>query len=443
MSDTGTLGNAAPGVHSVRATRALRKLSEEDPAFAALALWCEHRDGDTGAARARSAGTRITYGTGFGDLSLPEQVGLCAHHILHVALRHGARGSALKARLGDAYDDGLFNLGADAIANTTVEAAGYALPRPSVLLPDLVGRALSAPADAEQALRDWDAEKLYIALTRQDRGAGMGDAPSRTRAPSDAGTSAERAGGYGKEQGFEEDLDPDGGGDEAEEAREDANWQARLAKALEAGRQAGRGLGTVGHRLGDIPRSRTPWERHLRRLVSRAVMPAPRRSYQRPAGRWLALDAAARASGGPEPVFEPGQRRDLRVPRLAVALDMSGSIPDALLAKFAGEIDGIVRRSGAETHLILFDDAVRNSCKLSPGTLRATLHKTPMARDGGTNLAPPLAAAAALRPSLTILLTDLDGPTGPCPRGLDVLWAIPAEAPPRRPGFGRVISLAR
>lgn len=437
------MSDAAPGIHSARATRALRKLSEDDPAFAALALWCEHRDGDTGTVRVRSAGTRITYGARFEDLSLPEQVGLCAHHILHVALRHGARGSALRARLGEAFEDGLFNLAADAIANTTVEAAGYALPRPSVMLSELVGRAFSAPVDTEQALREWDAEKLYIALTRQDRGAGMGDAPSRTRAPSDAGTSAERARSYAQEQGFEEDLDTDGGGDEADEAQEDADWQARLAKALEAGRQAGRGLGTIGHRLADIPRSRTPWERHLRRLVSRAVLQAPRRSYQRPAGRWLALDAAARASRGPEPVFEPGQRRDLRVPRLAVGLDMSGSIPDALLAKFAGELDGIARRSGAETHLILFDDAVRETCQLAPGTLRATLQKTPLARDGGTNLAPPLAAAATLNPALAILLTDLDGPTGACPRGLDVLWAIPAEAPPRKPGFGRVISLAR
>ena len=80
--------------HSARATRALRKLSEEDPAFAALALWCTHRDGETGPARARSAGNRITYGAGFDNLSLPEQVGLCAHHILHVAFRHGGRAIA-------------------------------------------------------------------------------------------------------------------------------------------------------------------------------------------------------------------------------------------------------------------------------------------------------------------------------------------------------------
>lgn len=432
------------GAHSSRATRALRKLSEEDPAFAALALWCEHRDGETGTVRARTSGTRITYGAAFDDLSLPEQVGLCAHHILHAALRHGGRAAALGARLADSFDDRLFNLAADAIANSTVVAAGYALPRPAVLLPDLTARAFGTPSDPEQALREWDAEKLYIALTRSGHGPGVGDAPSRTRARSASGTSpADRAHAYGADQDFAEDLNPEGAGDEAEQAQENADWQSRLARALEAGRQAGRGLGTIGHRLSDIPRSHTPWERHLRRLVARSVQQAPRRNFQRPSGRWLAMDATARATGGPAPVFEPGHRRDQMAPKLAVALDMSGSISDTILSKFAGELEGIAGRSGAETWLILFDDAVRETIRIKPGTLRATLRKMPLARDGGTNLAAPIATAAALDPALAILLTDLDGPTGPCPRGLDVLWAIPGETAPRAPGFGRVLSLAR
>ncbi len=75
--------------HSVRAGSALRALTETDPALAALSLWCDHRDG--AGTVARSSGTTITYGPGFEALPPHEQIGVAAHHVLHVALRHGAR----------------------------------------------------------------------------------------------------------------------------------------------------------------------------------------------------------------------------------------------------------------------------------------------------------------------------------------------------------------
>jgi hypothetical protein len=84
--------------HSTRAARALAHLGEVDPALAVLALWCRHRDG---AGTTRTSGDVITYGSGFGHLGLPEQVGLVAHHVLHVALRHSSRQAGLAERLGE------------------------------------------------------------------------------------------------------------------------------------------------------------------------------------------------------------------------------------------------------------------------------------------------------------------------------------------------------
>ena len=133
--------------HSARATRALQALAEADPAFAALALWIDHRDAESpddapadtrldgdAQAPAWTDGRTIFYGPAFEDLAADVQMGVAAHQILHVALRHPARDRAMRLRLGEEADPRLFNIAADALVNETLVAAGYSVPRPCVLL---------------------------------------------------------------------------------------------------------------------------------------------------------------------------------------------------------------------------------------------------------------------------------------------------------------------
>lgn len=54
---------------------------------------------------------------------LPEQGGLVAHHLLHVALRRSNRQAALTERLGVAFDATLFALAADGIVNRRPHSA--------------------------------------------------------------------------------------------------------------------------------------------------------------------------------------------------------------------------------------------------------------------------------------------------------------------------------
>jgi hypothetical protein len=121
--------------HSTRATRALAHLGEVDPALAVLSLWCGHRDGE---GATRTMGDTIVYGPGFASLGLAEQVGLAAHHVLHVALRHANRQAGLAERLGPRFDASLYGLAADGIINETLLLAGHGLPRPAVTLTDLL-----------------------------------------------------------------------------------------------------------------------------------------------------------------------------------------------------------------------------------------------------------------------------------------------------------------
>lgn len=444
---------ASIGRHSTRASAALRRLGEEDPALGALALWCGHRDAAAEAAPETGAlawtdGTTIFYAPGFADLPAHEQSGLAAHQVLHVALRHPARAGALAGRLG--LGETLFNIAADAIVNETLTRAGHALPRPAVLLTPLLAETLGR--DEAAALAKWDAEALTLALARDGAGGGRQGRPARGRAGKGGqGDGHEgmhgRAAAHAAARGFRRDLRAGSAGEgrrtaSGSEAEAAAEWQGRLARALAAGRAAGRGIGALQLPLADIPRSELPWEMVLRGLVTRAVLARPAPSFRRPTRRWIATESDARARGRPIPAFEPGLSPVAGAARLAVAVDCSTSIDDARLALFAGQIAGIGRRTGAEVHVLPFDTAVLGVRQMRGAAWEDEIRALPLARGGGTDFAPVLAAAAALAPSAIVVLTDLDGPFGPAPGRTPVIWAVPGEVP-RPPPFGRVISLAR
>ena len=406
--------------HSARAAPALQALAEIDPAIAALSLWCRHRDGEATGTR----GDVITYGPDFEALLTHEQTGLAAHHVLHVALRHSARLADLQRRLGAGFDADLYTLAADALVNEALLLADHALPRPAVRLTELLSRALGEDVSPAEALAEWDVDRLYFALTR----------PAE-----DAGGAREAAQRYAAAQSFRRDLDPAPGEAAAEgDAQEAARWRQHVTRALDTGRQAGRGIGRALHRLADVAPPRQPWEVLLRRLLSRALMIRPMADPRRPARRWLAGMAEARAAGTPDPGFQPGQRRLTDVPRIVIGLDASSSIDDARLGMFWAEVTGIARRLRAERHLLVFDDAIRHRQTLDPAQGRFDLPDLP--RGGGTAFAPVIAEATALGASALVILTDLDGEAGPPPRGYPVFWAVP-DAGARVPPFGALIDM--
>lgn len=408
--------------HSRRARPALRALAEADPALAALSLWCHHQDGDT----TQTTGNTITYGPDFPDLALHEQIGLAAHHILHIALRHPARMDDLQRRLGDLFDATLYNLAADALVNEALLLADHALPRPAVTLTEVLSKVLGQQTAPETALSSWDTDRLYFALTGADAdGKGARDA----------------AQAYARAQKFDHDLTPEQGGQAAaDDAEQAARWRQHLARALDTGRQAGRGIGRIGHHIADIPEPRTPWEVILRRLVTQAVTVQPQTSMRRPARRWIAGAAQARLQAGRTPGFEPGQRLMTEIPRIAVAVDASGSIDDARLAVFWAEVTGIARRMRAELYLMVFDDRVHSCTRIDPAQTSVVMPEIP--RGGGTAFAPVIEQALSLQVSCLVVLTDLEGETGPPPRGIPVIWAVP-HAGSLRPPFGRLVDLSQ
>ena len=399
-------------IHSDRARPALGHLGESDPALAALALWCLHRD-DPG--ETRTEGETIRYGPGFDLLPLAEQVGLAAHHVLHVALRHGPRQAAMAERLGPGFDPDLYGIAADAIVNETLGLAGHPLPRPCVTLTELLASVGEDAATPTAAVAEWDADRLALRLHRDP-------------------ATAKRARDYGRSRAFARDLAP---GDAAETPQEAEAWAGHVERAFGLGRDAGTGVGLLLGRLADIAPPRIPWERHLRRLLARALIEAPRRSWRRPSGRWAARHAAARATAAPEPAFEPGRQRMDHLPRIVLAIDTSSSIDAPTLALFSAEIRAIAARTAADIRLIAFDEAVHAEARLGPGD-RDALDRLRMRTGGGTDFAPVMQRCRDLSPSLAVILTDLDAPHPPAPPCM-VIWVAPEGARP--PAYGQVISL--
>ncbi|MCU0904653.1 MAG: VWA-like domain-containing protein [Tabrizicola sp.] len=398
--------------HSARAAQAIAHLGEVDAALAVLSLWCRHRDG-TGSTV--TEGETILYGPCFDLLALPEQVGLVAHHVLHVALRHSARSAGLAERLGDAFDPALFTMGADAIINETLILAGHAIPRPSVILTELLVEAGMPSPSAVAALEHWDADRLAMALHSD---------PSR----------AKRLRNWAKTLGFNDDLKT-GAPDETGPAQSAADWRNQILRAMEAGRKAGSGIGRLGAILADLAPDQIPWEVVLRGLLARALVERPTPSWTRPSRPFIARLAEAERTGGPVPVFEPGQRRSSQRPRIVVGLDTSSSIDPQTLRLFWAEATGIARRTGAEVHLLAFDEAVHATDQLDPAASRDRI-PAPVRTGGGTDFTDLFAQTARLQPSILVVLTDLDAPIPAAP-SFPVLWAVPGRD--EKPPFGRLI----
>jgi predicted metal-dependent peptidase len=122
-------------------------------------------------------------------------------------------------------------------------------------------------------------------------------------------------------------------------------------------------------------------------------------------------------------------------PRLVVGLDTSSSIDAQTLRLFTAEAEGIARRSGAEVHLLAFDQAVFRQARLDPAGWQG-LRDPQLRSGGGTDYGDLFDKTEKISPSLAVILTDLDAPLPAAP-SFPLLWAVPRAVEP--PAFGRVL----
>jgi hypothetical protein len=414
-----------------RGTRAIQRMVEHAPSTGGLALWVHHHDLPATlpapAAPLATDGMTLHYAPAFEALPLPEQAGQVAHAVLHVALRHVARQAELQQLLGD-VDAQLYNTCADAIVNSTLaHLAWLRLPPNAVRLERLLASALGVEPAADAALLEWDVERLYREIDDRRPRKGRQDPNKLEDGPRAARVRALAA-------GTPQDLLPvpaEGSAAEAqaEQARE---WRERLLRA-----HANDGESSLLRvLLADLPSSRTPWEQLLRTRLAHGLSRRPAISWSRPSRSYL----ANQGRGGPHRrlPWEPGFSGSQLVPRLALMVDVSGSIDAPLLERFSREVEAITRRQEAALVLVIGDDCVRRVVHYEPG--RVQLRGLEFDGGGGTDFTPLLQEADRHRPDIGIVLTDLDGPAHFRPRW-PVIWAVPEAHDRALAPFGRKISL--
>ncbi|MBB5045611.1 putative metal-dependent peptidase [Rhodopseudomonas rhenobacensis] len=446
-----------------RGTRAVQRMVEFAPSTGGLALWVNHHDlpVDTEAPAVMTDGNTVFYGVEFEVMPLEDQVGLVAHEVLHIALRHPQRFLDLRRQIGD-VDLQLFNICADAIVNSTLgHLTWLRLPASSVYLDQLLGRVLQQKLDVEAALLEWDVEKLYRAIDdrpEQQQNGRQQKPGSRSQSGGEASEGGAQGDGAPKSDGTQErpssrqdgpksskvrelggqtqqDLAPSEEAQgapeaEAEQARE---WSERILRG-HAGDGAFSMLRTL---IADLAKTRTPWEQMLRTQLARALARKPDISWSRPSRSYIANQG--RAGPNRRLPFEPGFSPTKNVPRLAVIVDVSGSIADDLMERFAREIESISRRQEAGSILIIGDDKVRSVTLFEPGKIN--LRDIAFTGGGGTDFTPLLEEAGKHRPDIAVVLTDLEGPANLRPR-FPVIWAVPEAYAAAVQPFGRKLTLS-
>jgi predicted metal-dependent peptidase len=439
----------AASVFRHRGTRAIQRMVEFAPSTGGLALWVRHQDvaGESEQPPVSTDGNTLFYRASFDELPVAAQAGLVAHEVLHIALRHPQRFLALQRLLGD-VDLQLFNICADAIVNSTLAHASWlSLPAKSVSLEQLLSSALEVRQAVEKSLLEWDVERLYRAIDDRSAAAGGGrqdEARARGRAAatrSGASRAQMRPDGpksaqvrvLGAGQGVDLVPDADLNGAPEAEAEEVRAWSERILRA-----HAGDGMFSMLRTLiADVASIRTPWEHVLRTQLAHGLSPKLAISWSRPARSYIANQG--RAGPNRRLPWTPGLRSSKSVPRLAVIVDVSGSIPAPLMQRFAREIEAITRRLESALVLIIGDDCVRRVEHFEFG--RAELSQIEFHGGGGTDFTPLLEEAERHRPDVTVILTDLDGPARFRPRH-PVIWAVPREHAHRQHPFGRKLTLS-
>jgi predicted metal-dependent peptidase len=467
MAADGADGSA---LYRHRGTRAVQRMVEYAPCTGGLALWVHHRDvrageadasSDPGHAPAWTDGTTVFYGAAFDALPLPLQAGWVAHEVLHVALRHTQRLGELRRVLGD-VDERLFNTCADAIVNSTLaHLAWLQLPRDAVQLDRLLQLALGVQQPVEKSLLEWDVERLYRAIDdRRPPRADDGRASAASSRAGGAGAKRQGEGGASAGDGdaagspsrridgprsatvralgsaMAADLrtGTDGASDDApeDEAEQSREWSERLLRA-HAGDGAHSMLRTL---IADLPRSRTPWPQVLRTRLAHALARRPTLSWSRPSRSYIANQG--RAGAHRRMPWEPGTSHAKPVARLALMVDVSGSVDDTLLERFAREVEALTRRFEAQLVLVIGDHVVRRVEHCEPG--RCDLRAIEFSGGGGTDFAPLLEEADRHRPDIGVVLTDLEGPADFRPRW-PVVWAVPPAHAGAVAPFGRKLVL--
>lgn len=414
----------------------------EHPFFATLALRLELRE-DHSCATAWSDGVVLAYNPAYIEAQpLAAIKGMQCHEVLHLACGHHTRRGNREA--------GLWNRACDYAINPILLEAGIELPRG--YLDDPAHHGQSADAIYEALLRDMDEVRGGAedgagqdAAPDEDMDAASGGAPSlggRDRAGASGGADdrspglRQASGGGGDSAGPGDNTDPGMSGEVRDASTtaqgsegdqggpdQDDQWRMALAQAARVAREAGNLPGGLERLIEAILAPRLGWRELLRRFLTSAARDDF--SWVRPNRRHIHAG-----------LYLPGLDSRKLAP-MAVAVDVSGSIDQALLDAFAAEVSAVLEEFDTDLDVLTCDVSLTSRQTLTRQDLPLTL---PATGGGGTDFRPPFHVLDrdGVNPACLVYFTDMQCTRYPQEPDYPVLWVCPQE-PQSPPPFGEIV----
>ena len=328
-------------------------------------------------------GRDVMYGRAFMDkLSESNVKGVILHENLHKAFRHTTMWKHL-------YEDHahMANMACDFVINQMIVDADKG--RGEVTLPEF--------GLLDPKYRGWDSQQVFNDLKQQAKKGSVHVKTVGDQVGKDVPVEQE-----GKEYVLGE------GGDSLDEhdwegAKEmDAKEKEALAKDIDqALRQgailAGKMKGNVPREVTDALEAKVDWREAMREFINSFCMDKDESTWRRPSRRWIDQD-----------VYMPSFIGE-SVGRIVVAIDMSGSIGQAEIGQFLGEVRKIcdtVKPEGID--LIYWDTDVCQHEKYEQDDLDNLLSSTKPKGGGGTDprCIPRYIKDHKLKPECAVVLTD-------------------------------------
>ena len=321
-------------------------------------------------------GRNTYYGRTFVDkLKDPELKGLILHENLHKAFRHTTVWKHLYKQ-----NPQLANMACDYVINLMIHDS------------DPSGSNVSLPEGGclDEKYRGMDAGEVFRTLMQQAKQQGGGNGKG------DGSGEGEQAGG----QGFDEHD-----WESADEMSEDEK-QTLAREVDQALRQgallAGKLNGNVPREISEAMEAKVNWKEVLADFVNAICNDKDNSTWRRPSRRWV-----------DQGVYMPSAIGEA-VGRIVVAIDMSGSIGQAEVGQFLGELLSVCNHVQPEgIDLMYWDTEVCQHEKYDRGDYESIMSSTKPMGGGGTSARciPRYIEQHKLNPECVIVLTDgyIDG----------------------------------
>ena len=321
-------------------------------------------------------GKNTYYGREFVDkLSEAHVKGIVLHENLHKAFRHTTVWKHLYKEHAQ-----LANMACDYVINQMIVDGDTNMVE--VGLPDC--------ALLDPKYKGWDAGTVYRDLKQQ---ADKGSVHVKTLGNPE-GRDVPVEDGDGLPSLDEHDWENAEGlsNEEREQLAKDIDQALRQGAIL-----AGKMNGNVPREITDALQAKVDWRDALREFVNSFCMDKDESTWRRPSRRWIGQD-----------VYMPSLIGE-SVGRIVVGIDMSGSIGQAEIGQFLGELLSVCNHVQPEAiDLLYWDTAVAGHEVYNRGDYEALMTSTKPAGGGGTDpeCVPKYLAKQKMTPECVIMLTD-------------------------------------